>query len=55
MAAYPELVRMDTLADWQGPLPEWLEDAHEARLEEGKKWIEFCVKGWVFELKKHER
>jgi creatinine amidohydrolase len=52
MAAYPNLVCMDALADWQGPLPEWLEDAHEARLEDGQRWMDFCINGWVSELQK---
>lgn len=31
------------------PLPRWLEDA-EADADEGARWLEFCVQGWVTEL-----
>ena len=50
LAAYSDLVRIEALDDWRGPLPEWLKDAREASKEDGEKWIEFCVKGWVSEL-----
>jgi hypothetical protein len=32
------------------PLPRWLEDADEADADEGVRWLEFCVQGWVTEL-----
>jgi hypothetical protein len=38
---------LDTVRD---KMPPWLEDAEEADTEAGKKWIEFCVNGWVSEL-----
>jgi len=31
-------------------MPPWLNDSNEADAEEGKRWIEFCVQGWVNEL-----
>ncbi len=49
MAALPETVRMaalETLAE----RPRWLRDADDARADEGRRWIEFCVRGWVEEL-----
>jgi creatinine amidohydrolase len=50
MASYPDAVRIEALESWQGPLPEWLVDAPQATLEEGKRWLEFCIQGWVKEL-----
>jgi hypothetical protein len=55
MAAYPELVRMEAFDEWQGPLPQWLEDAQKARKDEGQRWMRFCVNGWISELEKNER
>lgn len=49
MAALPETVRMaalDTLAE----RPYWLHDSEAGRADEGRRWIEFCVQGWVKEL-----
>ena len=51
MAGYPETVDMAELDNYEGPLPSWLKDAHEATLEQGKFWQEFCVDGWVKMLK----
>ena len=48
-AALPETVRMDALQSL-ATLPEWLQDSHQASASEGKRWIEFCVQGWVQEL-----
>jgi creatinine amidohydrolase len=50
MAAYPETVRMEALRAWQGSLPEWLADAWQGKPDEGKRWLEFCIQGWVKEL-----
>jgi len=52
MAAYPQSVRMEALASWQGPMPEWLADAPQATPQEGKRWLEFCIEGWVKELRR---
>jgi hypothetical protein len=30
--------------------PEWLDDAWQARTNEGQRWLEFCIQGWVDEL-----
>ena len=49
MAAYPETVRMAAL-DSLPVLPEWLLDATEATAQEGRRWLEFCIQGWVNEL-----
>jgi len=49
MGALPETVRMEAL-DTLDELPRWLEDATEADASEGRRWIEFCVEGWVREL-----
>jgi hypothetical protein len=49
MAAHPETVRMPALATLER-LPRWLEDAHEDDAEDGQRWIDFCVQGWVQEL-----
>jgi len=49
MGSLPESVRMDALATLN-EMPPWLEDATEADATEGRKWIEFCVQGWVNEL-----
>jgi len=49
MAALPETVRMaalDTLVE----RPYWLHDAEDANADEGRRWLEFCVQGWVQEL-----
>jgi creatinine amidohydrolase len=50
MAAYPDTVRMDSLAAVSGGMPYWLEDAGFATADEGARWFEFCVSGWVKEL-----
>lgn len=53
LSEYPESVKMDLLDDYKkekAELPDWLLDANQATFEEGKKWIEFCVQGWVREL-----
>ena len=49
-AAYPDTVRLPLLDTWDGPLPRWLTDANQATEEEGRKWLEFCIQGWVDEL-----
>jgi creatinine amidohydrolase len=49
MASLPDTVRMEALESLD-KLPRWLEDATEADAEEGCRWIEFCVRGWVEEL-----
>jgi len=51
MASLPDAVRLEAL-DTLDRLPRWLEDATEADAEDGKRWIEFCVDGWVEELGK---
>ncbi len=48
-AALPETVRMEALRSLE-KLPAWLEDSDQATPEEGRRWIEFCVQGWVREL-----
>jgi creatinine amidohydrolase len=50
MASYPHTVRMAALDAWRGPLPEWLRDAPQATPAEGRRWLEFCIAGWVKEL-----
>ncbi|WP_199620904.1 creatininase family protein [Paenibacillus alkalitolerans] len=51
MAAAPDTVDLQALACWKEELrPLWLRDASEATMEEGKRWFEFCVQGWVREL-----
>lgn len=52
MGAYPATVRMEALNEWKwdGKQPEWLDDAWEGTPEEGKRWLEFCIAGWVREL-----
>jgi creatinine amidohydrolase len=50
MGSLPETVRMEALDTVKNNMPPWLEDAEEADAEAGKKWIEFCVQGWVREL-----
>ena len=52
MGSLPETVRMEALDTVKNNMPPWLEDAEEANTDEGKKWIEFCVQGWVRELKR---
>ncbi|MCC7261681.1 MAG: creatininase family protein [Candidatus Latescibacteria bacterium] len=49
MAALPDTVRLEAL-DTLERLPQWLEDATAADAEEGRRWLEFCVLGWVGEL-----
>ncbi|NLG26646.1 MAG: creatininase family protein [Chloroflexi bacterium] len=49
MAALPDTVRMAAL-DTLAVRPPWLHDAEEGRADEGRRWIEFCVQGWVKEL-----
>lgn len=49
MAALPDTVRLAAL-DTLDRLPPWLADATEADAEDGRRWIEFCVEGWVKEL-----
>ena len=49
MAALPDAVRMEALGTLDR-LPQWLEDADEADAEEGRKWLEWCIEGWVREL-----
>lgn len=46
MSALPETVRMEAL-DTLAERPRWLEDADQADASEGRRWIEFCVQGWV--------
>ena len=48
-AAHGDTVRMAALATLD-PLPRWLEDADEADADEGARWLEFCVQGWLTEL-----
>lgn len=52
MGSLPESVRMDALATLE-KLPPWLEDAEEADANEGRRWVEFCVQGWVNELSRN--
>ena len=52
MANYPEFVKMDELEKIKNDLPRFLKDSHLASAEEGKRWTEFCVDGWVNELNK---
>jgi creatinine amidohydrolase len=47
--ALPETVRMGALASLN-PLPPWLADAEGAVPTEGRRWLEFCIAGWVAEL-----
>jgi creatinine amidohydrolase len=47
--AYPETLRLEALESLP-VLPEWLKDATEATEAEGKRWLEFCIQGWVQEL-----
>jgi creatinine amidohydrolase/Fe(II)-dependent formamide hydrolase-like protein len=47
--AYPETVRLEALKTLP-VLPEWLQDATLATEAEGKRWLEFCIQGWVEEL-----
>ncbi len=54
MGILPGTVRMDTLLTLEGKMPPWLDDAREADAEIGKKWIDFCVQGWVRELSRKE-
>ena len=49
MASLPQSVRMELL-DTLDTLPNWLENSHEAEAEVGRRWLEFCVDGWVREL-----
>lgn len=49
MAALPETVRMEAL-DTTEELPRWFKDAGQTDAIEGRRWIEFCVQGWVQEL-----
>ncbi len=51
MASYPDTVRMEAL-DSLSVLPEWLLDATQATPAEGKRWLQFCIDGWVSELEK---
>jgi creatinine amidohydrolase len=50
MASYPDTVRMAAL-DSLPVLPEWLLNATKEMPEEGKRWLELCIQGWVSELK----
>jgi hypothetical protein len=54
MAAMPETVLLEALASMSKPMPQWLNDAHEAAAGDGRRWIEFCVEGWVQELNHRE-
>lgn len=49
MAAHPDTVRMAALQTLEAT-PRWLEDAEEADAEAGRRWLDFCVDGWVQEL-----
>jgi creatinine amidohydrolase/Fe(II)-dependent formamide hydrolase-like protein len=49
MASLPDTVRMEAL-DGLDHVPRWLHDAKEADAEEGRRWLEFCIQGWVSEL-----
>ncbi len=51
MVQHEDAVRMGALLE-MGKRPEWLEDAEQADREEGKRWLSFCVEGWVQELSK---
>ena len=53
MGSLPETVRMGALDTLVGKMPPWLDDATEASASEGRRWIEFCVQGWVNELRIH--
>ena len=50
MAGCPETVDMAALDSYEGILPEWLLDADQATVTEGKRWLEACINGWVTEL-----
>jgi creatinine amidohydrolase/Fe(II)-dependent formamide hydrolase-like protein len=50
LAVYPGLADMDAIARAGAGLARWLGNASEADEEEGRKWIEYCVAGWVREL-----
>ena len=49
-AAHPDTVRMTALDEFPPPLPRWLQDSHLGTPEEGRRWLEFCIAGWVREL-----
>ena len=49
MATYPDTVDMERL-DELDATPEWLSDAGDAAYDEGKRWFDLCVKGWIKEL-----
>lgn len=53
MGALPDTVRMEALAELE-ELPRWLRDARQADATEGRRWIEFCVQGWVREMGRDE-
>ena len=53
MATHPETVAMDRLGA-AAARPEWLRDAHLGTADEGRRWIEFCARGWVAELERRE-
>ena len=50
MAGYPDTVDLKALMGVSEEMAEWLGDAKEADAEEGKRWIEYCVRGWVREF-----
>ncbi|NLO83419.1 MAG: creatininase family protein [Clostridiales bacterium] len=51
MSEYPDRVKLDELKSLEGNMPEWLKDAYLANRDDGRWWIEFCVNGWVRELR----
>jgi creatinine amidohydrolase len=50
MSAYPDTVNMNDWFGMEGEMPDWLQDADLATAEEGARWFEFCLEGWVSEL-----
>ena len=54
MRCTPEAVKMTALETQDGHIPRWLKDAGDATPEEGAKWLEFCVQGWLKELRRSD-
>jgi len=50
MASHPDTVCMDELTKYEGRMPDWLLDAGQASVDEGRNWLNACVNGWVKEL-----
>lgn len=51
LATHPGLVDMGSLDHADPALHKWLGDAEKADAETGRQWFEYCVRGWVRELK----